>query len=121
VAQADHIEFALTTPEGEFRRYAVSPLRPGEGPAYGLQFQEGELALAAAEPRIKSVWRETAKGYNVELALPLSMVGERLAFGVADISTAPAANFLAIFSSPNRSAPPGSSPRPWSSAPAWAG
>lgn len=95
VAQADHIEFALTTPEGEFKRYAVSPVRPGEGPAYGLQFKDGELALTAAEPRIKSVWRETAKGYNVELALPLSMLGERLAFGVADISAAPATNFLA--------------------------
>jgi len=86
VSKADHVEFALTTPEGEFKRYAISPLRPGEGPAYNLQFTDGQLTLAAAEPRIKSVWRETAKGYNVELALPLSMVGERLAFGVADIA-----------------------------------
>ena len=85
VEQADHIEFALTTPEGEFKRYAVSPLRSGEGPAYNLQFEDGKLALGPAEPRIKSVWRETATGYNVELALPLSMLGERLAFGVADV------------------------------------
>ena len=90
VEQADHIEFALTTPEGEFKRFAVSPLRPGEGPAYALQFEAGKLTLAAAEPRIKSVWRETAKGYNVELALPLSLLGERLAFGVADLTQAEA-------------------------------
>ena len=85
VEQADHIEFALTTPEGEFKRYAMSPLRSGEGPAYNLQFEDGKLALGAPEPRIKSVWRETAIGYNVELALPLSMLGERLAFGVAEV------------------------------------
>lgn len=95
VEKTDHIEFALTAPDGEFKRYAVSPLRPGEGPAYALQFKEGQLVLAAPEPRIKSVWRETAQGYNVELALPLSMVGERLAFGVADIASDKPANFLA--------------------------
>jgi len=85
IAQADHIEFALTTPEGEFKRFAVSPLRPGSGVAYNLQYQDGQLMLAQAEPRISAVWRETARGYNVELAIPLSLLGERLAFGVADV------------------------------------
>ena len=85
---ADHIEFALTTADGEFKRYAVSPLRPGEGPAYNLRFEDGKLTLGSAEPRIKAVWRETAKGYQVELALPLSLLGERLAFGVADVLSA---------------------------------
>ena len=85
IAQADHIEFALTTPEGEFKRYAVSPLRPGSGVAYNLQYQDGQLMLAQAEPRISTVWRETARGYNVELAIPLSLLGEKLAFGVSDV------------------------------------
>ena len=49
--QADHIEFALTTPEGEFKRYVVSPLRPGEGPAYNVRFEDGKLAVDTAEPR----------------------------------------------------------------------
>ena len=86
IAQADHIEFALTTPEGEFKRFAVSPLCPGSGVAYNLQYQDGQLMLARAEPRISAVWRETARGYNVELAIPLSLLGERLAFGVADVA-----------------------------------
>jgi two-component system sensor histidine kinase ChvG len=90
VEQADHIEFALTSPEGEFKRYAVSPVRPGEGPAYALQYEDGKLVLGAAEPRIKSVWRETAKGYNVELAIPLSLLGDHLAFGVVDVTQAEA-------------------------------
>ena len=90
VEQADHIEFALTSPEGEFKRYAVSPVRPGEGPAYALQFEDGKLMLGPAEPRIKSVWRETAKGYNVELAIPLSLLGDHLAFGVVDVTQAEA-------------------------------
>ncbi len=86
IAQADHIEFALTTPEGEFKRFAVSPLRPGSGVAYKLQYQDGQLMLAQPEPRISAVWRETARGYNVELAIPLSLLGEKLAFGVADVA-----------------------------------
>ena len=99
VEQADHIEFALTTPEGEFKRYAVSPLRSGEGPAYNLRFEDGKLTLGTAEPRIKSVWRETPTGYHVELAVPLSMLGERLAFGVADAAQAGSDNPLWITTS----------------------
>ena len=64
----------------------MSPLRPGEGPAYNVRFEDGKLAVDSAEPRIKSVWRETPIGYNVELALPLSLLGEHLAFGVADVA-----------------------------------
>ncbi len=99
IEQADHIEFALTSPEGEFKRYAVSPVRPGEGPAYALRFEEGKLVLGSAEPRIKSVWRETQKGYNVELAIPLSLLGERLAFGVMAISQSEASTSTLITTS----------------------
>ncbi|MEK6663742.1 MAG: proteobacterial dedicated sortase system histidine kinase [Pseudomonadota bacterium] len=83
---ADHIEFALTTPEGEFKRFAVSPMRPGTGVAHAVQFQDGKLALAQPEPRITTVWRETPIGYNVELSLPQSLLGEKLAFASADVS-----------------------------------
>lgn len=86
IESADHIEFALTTPEGEFKRFAVSPLRPGTGPAHTVQFQDGKLALGEPEPRITAVWRETPIGYNVELSLPQSLLGEKLAFASADIS-----------------------------------
>jgi len=84
--QADHIEFALTTPEGEFKRFSVSPMRPGTGPAHAVQFQDGKLALGQPEPRIKAVWRETTTGYNVELSLPQSLLGEKLAFAIAEVS-----------------------------------
>lgn len=87
VEAADHIEFALTTPQGEFKRFAVSPMRPGTGAAYTLQFQDGKLALGEPDPRIQTVWRETTTGYNVELSMPQSLLGEKLAFAVADVST----------------------------------
>ncbi|MBT9612332.1 MAG: proteobacterial dedicated sortase system histidine kinase [Burkholderiales bacterium] len=83
---ADHVEFALTTPEGEFKRFTVSPLRPGTGAAYAVQFQDGKLALGEPEPRIRTVWRETPGGYNVELSLPQSLLGEKLSFAIAEVS-----------------------------------
>lgn len=86
IESADHIEFALTTPEGEFKRFSVSPLRPGTGPAHAVQFQDGKLALGEPEPRITALWRETPIGYNVELSLPQSLLGEKLAFATADVS-----------------------------------
>ncbi len=82
---ADQVQIALTTPEGAFRRYAISPLRPGTGPAYLVALHEERLHLEQAEPRIKAVWREMPDGYAVEIALPLSLIGENLAFAVADV------------------------------------
>jgi len=82
----DHVQIALQTPGGEFKRFAVSAVRPGAGVAYELQYAGGALALFRQEPRIKAVWRETSMGYNVELRLPMSLVGERLAFAVGDVS-----------------------------------
>lgn len=90
VETADHVEFALTTPEGEFRRYAVSPQRPGAGTAHELQFSEGKLSLFRAESRIRSVWREISGGYTVELMLPMSLVGEHLSFAAANVAEAEA-------------------------------
>ena len=87
VANADHVELSFTTPEGEFRRYAVSPLRPGSGNAYSLRFETGQLVLDQIEPRIRASWRETPRGYNVEIAVPLSLLGEKLAFGIASLPT----------------------------------
>lgn len=82
VETGDHVELAYTTPEGEFRRYAISPLRPGSGSAYNLHYEDGKLTLGESEPRIRATWRETQDGYALELALPLSFIGEKLAFGV---------------------------------------
>lgn len=82
----DHVQFALQTPSGGFKRYAISPVRPGAGVAYELQYRDGLLSLFRQDPRIKAVWRETSMGYNVELRLPMSLVGERMAFAVGDVS-----------------------------------
>lgn len=82
----DHVQFALQTPSGGFKRYAISPVRPGAGVAYELQYRDGLLSLFRQDPRIKAVWRETPMGYNVELRLPMSLVGERMAFAVGDVA-----------------------------------
>ncbi len=89
----DHVQFALQTPSGGFKRYAISPVRPGAGVAYELQYRDGLLSLFRQDPRIKAVWRETSMGYNVELRLPMSLVGERMAFAVGD-ATEPGATAL---------------------------
>jgi dedicated sortase system histidine kinase len=86
VESADHVQFAVQTPSGGFKRYAISAVRPGAGTAYELQYRDGLLSLFRQDPRIKAVWRETPMGYNVELRLPMSLVGERLAFAVGDVA-----------------------------------
>lgn len=90
VESGDHVQIALQTPgmdgRGGFKRYAISVVRPGVGTAYELQYRDGALTLFRQDPRIKAVWRETAMGYNVELRLPMSLVGERMAFAVGDVA-----------------------------------
>jgi two-component system sensor histidine kinase ChvG len=92
VESSDHVQIALQTPAGEFKRYAVSVVRPGSGAAYELQYVNGvlslfrpQLSLLRPDQRVRAVWRETPNGYNVELKLPMSLVGDKLAFAVGAV------------------------------------
>jgi dedicated sortase system histidine kinase len=48
--------------------------------------QESEdTAVIHPETRIKGVWRNTETGYTFEVRIPLSLLGPRLAFAIADV------------------------------------
>ncbi len=84
-ANSDHIEIVLADKHKQLRHYYVSTISPGWVNAHQLRIDdEGEMILSR-EKRIRGEWQETVDGYNVELRIPLSMVGDRLSVFVADV------------------------------------
>ncbi len=78
----DHIQISLTDPDNDSHRYTISTHQPAEVTAFSVSNYGHEPRL---EPRIHGVWVATSAGYNVELQIPLDMVGRKLSFIVADV------------------------------------
>ncbi|GLP97914.1 proteobacterial dedicated sortase system histidine kinase [Paraferrimonas sedimenticola] len=84
----DLLLIALESPEGEFQRYAVSVTRDGWFNGYRVEGRLRDSHSLPVERRIEGQWLTTDKGYNIELRLPLSMLGSKLAFAIQDVVSA---------------------------------
>lgn len=86
VHRSDFLQISLVTREGEFKRYVISP----RGPEFIYAFEVGEdirdVSSLRHEERISGQWYETADGYEVELRLPLNMLGNQLGFAIYDVN-----------------------------------
>jgi two-component system sensor histidine kinase ChvG len=80
----DHLEIAAVTADDEFLRFAVDAVADGPVSAGLLRADDHR----APDNRILGSWRTTPNGYVVELRLPRTLVGARLAFGVVDVDSA---------------------------------
>jgi len=83
--KADHIQIGIQDPDGVFHRYLLATDKPGWVNGF-LMDSNPEIQLPLAnEPRIQGVWTETGDGYIVELRIPVTLIGKRLAFAIADV------------------------------------
>ena len=86
VHRSDFLQISLVTREGEFKRYVISP----RGPEFIYAFEIGDdirdVSSLQHEERISGQWYETADGYEVELRLPLNMLGNQLGFAIYDVN-----------------------------------
>ncbi|WP_394205821.1 proteobacterial dedicated sortase system histidine kinase [Shewanella waksmanii] len=92
----DHLSIATLAPDGEFRRYIVSTVSDGWVSAYELPLDPNKRTPVTPEVRIQGKWLKTDKGYNVELRMPLHMVGSKLGFAIADVNSKYSRNIEAI-------------------------
>ena len=76
----DRVWAGILDPTGTERQYFFSA--PGPGAITARRIEQGEYgqSLAVDEPRMVGAWQPTAKGYQLEFQVPLSMIGRR--FGV---------------------------------------
>ncbi|CAK0742854.1 two-component system, OmpR family, sensor histidine kinase ChvG [Gammaproteobacteria bacterium] len=83
--QCDHLQIALQGPDDKFYRYRLATQIPGWVNAHLMPDNPNNPLTVRPEVRIKGSWRVTKDGYIIELRIPMSMVGTRLAFAIADV------------------------------------
>jgi two-component system sensor histidine kinase ChvG len=86
--RSDHLRISLWDRNGKFTRYRVSPIAPGRVHTYIMPTEDHDGLPLGIEPRIMAQWQEVSGGYDVELRIPLDMVGEHIAFAAADVDDA---------------------------------
>ena len=83
--RSDHLQIGVEDKNGKLHRYIMTSKKPGWVNAF--QMPEGlEEAQPVENDDIQGVWSETEDGYSIEMRMPLSMVGHKLAFAVADVN-----------------------------------
>jgi dedicated sortase system histidine kinase len=81
----DHLEIGIQTPDQIFQRYIVTTTETGWVTAYRLEDVPLSVKPAHPEPRIQGQWRQTAQGYNIELRIPLDLLGGKIGFAITDV------------------------------------
>ena len=82
VHRNDNLQIAVVNPDGEFRRYTIAAFQPAAIKAHQVSSSGRSLRQ---EELIDAVWLGTESGYNLELKIPLSLVGEKFSFVLADV------------------------------------
>ena len=104
---ADHVLMSIVDAERRLHRYLLTTPSPGWVTAYELSNVVDLTDETAprrpglrAETRIRAGWQVTSTGFDVELRIPLSLVGHRFSLQVGDIDHPHAAPALDPRSSP---------------------
>ncbi|NQY37450.1 MAG: proteobacterial dedicated sortase system histidine kinase [Alteromonadaceae bacterium] len=79
----DHIELAFVAPSGKFNRYIISNKTSGWLDAYRITDIDENIPVVAS--KIQGQWLPTQQGYNIELRVPLTEVGNNIAFAIHDV------------------------------------
>ena len=87
VHRNDNIQVAIVDKEDQFQRYIISNEEPGWINAFLTRPEEGSVYPIKPENRLQGSWIETPRGYNVELRIPLEMLGSKLGFAIYDIDS----------------------------------
>ena len=89
----DHLIVAILDGAGRAHQYLLATGAPGWVTPFELSapsladdgFESGRPQLRHADPRIRAGWQRTKPGYDVEIRIPVSLLGRRLAVIVADV------------------------------------
>ena len=83
--QSDHLEIVVKDPNDEIHRYLLTTHRPGWVNAHLMPDDPGTYLPLRPEIQIKGEWRETETGYDLEIRIPLKLIGAQLAFVIGDV------------------------------------
>ena len=80
LTKADHLIIAMSSPQGKLLRYMISVTSDGWFNAYRYPEHSLYPNKNNREKSIQGFWRTTNTGYNIELRLPLELLGNKLGF-----------------------------------------
>ncbi len=83
VHRSDFLQISMQSPEGNgIQRYVIAPHEPEF--LYPFRVNE-DYSVPVHEDRISGQWYENDNGYEVELQIPMDMLGGRLGFAIFDV------------------------------------
>ncbi|MFT5699743.1 MAG: two-component system sensor histidine kinase ChvG [Desulforhopalus sp.] len=83
--KSDYLQIGIEDREGKKHQYLLTASKPGWVNGFKMPEGNGQTVQPQSEPKIQGVWSETSDGYLIELRLPMSMVGPKLAFAIGDV------------------------------------
>ncbi len=95
----DHLKIVLRDREGELKTYIIATSSPGWINAQRVEYDEEEWRVVAPEYRIKGEWQETHNGYNIEIRMPLALLGDNLSFFIVDVDDSESVEIEAVIGS----------------------
>lgn len=82
---SDHLQIGVEDQHGNLRHYLLTAIKPGWVNAFLMPEDREETIPLRVEPKIQGMWVESPEGYILELRMPKAMVGQKLAFAIADV------------------------------------
>lgn len=101
IHRSDFVQISMSGPDGELRRYVVSPRGPEFIYAYEIGSDLRDIGSLRHEERISGQWYENLDGYTIELRMPLTMLGSKLGFAVYDVDDPATRNVTAVVATSN--------------------
>ena len=82
---SDHMQIAITNTKGKIQRFLITTFAPGKINVRSLS-KDGRInTIKQSASPIEAVWQEVKDGYNIEMRIPLSELGDRIGFTLADV------------------------------------
>ncbi len=79
--KSDHLRINMIDTKGDLQQFIITTQTPGWVTAHRI-VRDSE---PVPEVRIKGEWQETESGYNIEIRIPLNMIGNMISFAIADV------------------------------------
>ncbi len=83
--KSDHLRIGIQDQQGKFKRYRLTTISPGWISAYAMPASPKQHLPLHSEFRIKGEWQDVPGGYNIELRIPVEMIGDKFSFALADV------------------------------------
>lgn len=80
ITNNDYVKIGLKNPDGQFNTYIIAPRQDGWVNAFDAN---SKMPFT----KIQGFFKQTETGYNLELRFPLSMLGNKLGFAIADVDS----------------------------------